>query len=245
MTTTMKPEMAWTDWTTGIPANNFGFDEYRVGRIAVGESTIIIRQDRVADRDDRSPENVVAIRCHGTDEIWIDEINVAGPPAPTPEQAARADALDKAADDRRRRKEESFQRCDTDGFLSQWAHGINARQDDRNADILRAGGTAVFPALFDLQGRRVKARIVNTKYGRRWCVLDADGNAVAWIAVGPKQAWTTIKHGFVEGFERAPAKARISAPAGATGLGGAASCYVETVRTDAGFPDDAIPVENR
>lgn len=88
-----------------------------------------------------------------------------------------------------RAKEESFDRCDTDGFLSQWAHGVLARQYLLAADIAENGGVDDFPALFDLDGTIVPAKIVKTKFGSKWLVLDSwdgvyeygKGNAVAWL----------------------------------------------------------------
>ena len=43
--------------------------------------------------------------------------------------------------------EESFQRCDTDGIPSQWAWGLGAQRDRKQADLLDGGGL-----------RRVKAK---------------------------------------------------------------------------------------
>ena len=37
------------------------------------------------------------------------------------------------------RVEESFERCDTDGFLSQWANGISANVASLNAEIAETG----------------------------------------------------------------------------------------------------------
>lgn len=85
--------------------------------------------------------------------------------------------------------EESFDRCDTDGFLSQWAHQANARQYRIAAQLAEQGGMEDFPALFDLDGNIVPAKIVHTKFGSKWLVLDSwagvyeygQGNAVAWL----------------------------------------------------------------
>jgi hypothetical protein len=49
-------------------------------------------------------------------------------------------------------KQDSFDRCDTDGFLSQWAHGVCASRDQLAAQVAEQGFVSEFPALFDLQG---------------------------------------------------------------------------------------------
>lgn len=43
-------------------------------------------------------------------------------------------------------------------------------------------------------GKPVKAKKVNTRYGRRWCVRDGQ----AWLPVTPQRRETQAKHGFVE-----------------------------------------------
>lgn len=63
---------------------------------------------------------------------------------------------------------DSFERCDTDGFLSQWASGVNAAHAETCAELADANGRATFPALFDLNGNHVPARQVPTRYGVSW-----------------------------------------------------------------------------
>src|SRR5215467_366677 len=78
---------------------------------------------------------------------------------------------------------ESFERCDTDGFVSQWAHGVLGQQHDLQARIEERGGTWTFTGLFDIvSGKRVEARLVSTRYGRSWCIRDSRGNAAQWAA---------------------------------------------------------------
>lgn len=43
-------------------------------------------------------------------------------------------------------------------------------------------------------GKAVKAKKVNTRYGRRWCVRDG----ATWLPVAPQRRDTQAKHGFVE-----------------------------------------------
>lgn len=64
-----------------------------------------------------------------------------------------------------KQKEDSFDRCDTDGFLSQWASGATAMLCNAKADILDAGGKAEFVGLYEKEsGRRVMAKIGWNKY---------------------------------------------------------------------------------
>lgn len=153
----------------------------------------------------------------------------------------RAEAAQHDAD-----AEASFQRCDTDGFLSQWASGLTAREKRLQADIVEAGGKAEFTGLFDREtGDRVKAKIVHvTGYGgygkvAKWLVLGANDEALAWVA-----AYKTGKRsklyqmGFEERREMAAAKADIGGSG--KGLSGAASCFVYARRLDGGYPADAV-----
>jgi len=71
-----------------------------------------------------------------------------------------------------RNAEESFERCDTDGFLSQWASGLTASKKRLQADIEDNGGLAEFLTLFDLDGRWVPCKMIRTQYGTRWALLD-------------------------------------------------------------------------
>src|SRR5690606_26317917 len=66
-------------------------------------------------------------------------------------EAARkkAEELREMARGRDREAADSFDRCDTDGALSQWASGINAQKYRLQADIAENGGMWEFPALFD------------------------------------------------------------------------------------------------
>jgi hypothetical protein len=127
---------------------------------------------------------------------------------------------------------ESFERCDTDGFLSQWASGINASVARKQASIVEAGGVATFERtlLVTLDGEATDARLVNTRYGKKWRLDGAD----LWLAYKPVRESTLAKRGYKETTvqEVAPAKAQTWAPPGATGLGGASSVQVLIFRTD-------------
>lgn len=127
---------------------------------------------------------------------------------------------------------DSFERCDTDGFLSQWASGINAQVARANAKIAEAGGIATFSRLrlVTLDGQETDARKVRTKYGTKWRLDSAD----QWLAYEPARESTLAKHGYkeIEELIVAPAKARSWAPDSARGMSGATSVQVIVFRDD-------------
>lgn len=134
-------------------------------------------------------------------------------------------------------KAESFERCDTDGFMSQWASGMMARLNDALAEIADNGGTAQFPCLME-GDRRVEAILQNVyckyTYSYKFQWLLGQGEARKYgrktIPFSGRSGKSRIqkKHGLSEAQETAPADAKIDAPHG----GGATSCYVLVYRTD-------------
>ena len=127
---------------------------------------------------------------------------------------------------------DSYDRCDTDGFVSQWASGLNAQKDRLDAQILDNGGTAEFPALFTLSGEWTPARLVNGTYGTQWQILDATGRPLPqWLPFFPARRSTLTRRGYVEGYVTRPAKAAIQGGTG-RGLSGASNCFVTTIEAD-------------
>lgn len=123
---------------------------------------------------------------------------------------------------------ESFERCDTDGFLSQWASGLSAQVHRANAKVAEAGGMGLFgrTKLVTLDGEETDARAVETRFGTRWRLDSTD----EWLAYKPKRESTLAKRGYreVEVTEVAPAKARIIG----TGTGLSGRAWVATLRDD-------------
>jgi hypothetical protein len=135
---------------------------------------------------------------------------------------------------------DSFERCDTDGFMSQWASGLTASKLRLEASIQEKGGKHEFPALFDLDGELVAAKLIDGKYGPVWGILASDdphSNIVAWVGAFPKRESTLTKKGYREGEVFAPARAE---------LVGANACSVHAVaiRTDGGFSRDVEVLAN-
>lgn len=181
--------------------------------VAMNNNTYIVRFEL-------KPTGVKHARFFDTQadaEAFANGISMTGTPvtvstAVTPEAAEKAKALRNKAGDNRQSAQDSFDRCDTDGFLSQWASGICAQRDDHAADVAELGGLWTFPALFDLNGKLVAAKLIQTAYGLRWGVLQTDdpnSSVVKWLAFAPARKSTLEKHGFREGTVLAPAYADI------------------------------------
>jgi len=65
---------------------------------------------------------------------------------------------------------DSLERCDTDGFVSQWASGITAREYEACAKLAEADGWHEFVALFDLDGNLMDAEQRDGQYGYYWLI---------------------------------------------------------------------------
>lgn len=130
---------------------------------------------------------------------------------------------------------DSFERCDTDGFISQWAHGLSATRDRTQAEILENGGVSEFWGLYECD-RRVKARLIDGKFGMSWLLSDeeADKFGRRFIPVGDNSR-VQKKLGLSERKELAPAEAVITGQ----GYGLSGSAWVTTVRTGDKWGSDA------
>jgi hypothetical protein len=135
------------------------------------------------------------------------------------------------------RVEESYQRSDTDGFLSQWANGLEAQRLHAQADIDERSGVSDFPALFGADGERIDARLIHGQYGMVWILdnevaerfgrrfIPYDGSHEEGIS-GRSRVQSNL--GLVQQYEEAPAKAIITGSG--TGLSG--NAWVMVIRTD-------------
>lgn len=142
---------------------------------------------------------------------------------------------------------ESFARSDTDGFLTQWANDLAASRHRLEADLADNSGRWEFPALFDLDGQMVAAKLIDTRYGSAWLLLDTDdpesdsrgivGRSTARKAARRRQ--TMEAKGYREGIVRARARVTVVGGSDGTGLAGAASVRYGLVRADHGFSRDA------
>jgi len=162
------------------------------------------------------------------------------PPAPTQAQLNEIQQLEASAQRSREAAEESFQRCDTDGFLSQWALGLSAQRDEREIEILKNGGYVRVRVLVNAQGEIVATHTrefpaVNAPWrtNRVWDlgVAAKERGERRWIPVGDRSR-VQKQLGLHEEFRWVPGYAKITAPEGARGLGGCASAFVGEFRSD-------------
>ena len=138
-------------------------------------------------------------------------------------RAAAARAHQDAAD--------SFERCDTDGFLSQWASGLTARKHEAEAELIENGGMVETAALFDLDGNVISTHhgYTRNQWGREsewWRTPDG-----RFLTPSRAQTWQAReRNNKAKGFTIGTVKVRgyVTIAGGGQGLGGAASCYVAT-----------------
>ena len=156
-----------------------------------------------------------------------------------------ATALRDEAAARIAKAERSYQECDTDGALSQIAHGLLAQELTLAAEIEANGGRYKFPALFDLDGNLVPAKLVQTRYGMAWGLLKDDnprGRFIGWFnPSNAKKAETRRRNderkGYRIGYVMAPARAELR--------GGNIACLMaKAVRTDGGFSRDVEIIDD-
>lgn len=160
-------------------------------------------------------------------------------PEPTEKHLEQIAKLEKEAAAMRQRAEDSFQRCDTDGFLSQWANQIGARKNDAKIALLRTANHSQFPVLCDIDGNVIADRIHSFvhEHPRGWGVqvreswrlsdTDAARYGRKWVPVGSKSR-VQKQIGLHEEDRWFPAYATIESSG--TGLSGAASAYVTVKR---------------
>jgi hypothetical protein len=124
---------------------------------------------------------------------------------------------------------ESFERCDTDGALSQWASGLNAQLKRAQAAIAEAGGVAWFAALVDAEtGEWVPSKLIDGRYGTCWAILDETGTFIGeFVSAFPARESTMLRKGYRETEGLWPAAARLAS--NGTGLSG--NVWVQHYRT--------------
>ncbi len=101
---------------------------------------------------------------------------------------------------------DSFDRCDTDGALSQWAHGASAIRLRAEAELAENDGRAVFTALFTTSGELTEAKLISGRWGMFWKLPDGDTMNL------PLRQATLRRKGYQAGWVSRPAKVDIHAP---------------------------------
>lgn len=128
--------------------------------------------------------------------------------------------LDQAAQ-KTKEANDSWERSDTDGYMSQWASGVMAEHHRMRAELEKNGGKAEFQALFDKDGNMVPAKrlTVADRYNggqpkEVWGILedpkDPNSGIKEWVndskAKGfDKKEAAMAKKGYSVGLVRAPA----------------------------------------
>ena len=137
------------------------------------------------------------------------------------------------------RAAESFERCDTDGFLTQWASGLTAELNRTRADIADQKGVWTFCGLYK-GDTRIKAKIVKTAYGRTWLIHEDSFDLVNGRRFIPLAMGGTSRVqkglGLTERFELAPAFAMITGE----GCGLSGTAWVEIIRSGDKWGLDSI-----
>lgn len=149
----------------------------------------------------------------------------------SPEEQAKANSYREQAKASRQRSYDSFERSDTDGFMSQWASNITAEELEMKAELVEMGGVIETDALFDLAGNLILAKEIETTFGWAWMILDPEnprGKAIGWFHRSKaKSPATRRKNEAAKGYYvgRVKAKAYVKIIASGSGMSGAASAY--------------------
>ena len=131
-------------------------------------------------------------------------------------------------------RQESWDRSDTDGFLSQWASGLTAQEHEAWAKLLDNGGKTRMRVLMNLDGTVASTHLHYGQYGASWVVNDDTfartgkrfvNESEARSAARRRAAMAKKGHTFgtieVDGY--------VTIQGSGTGLSGAASCRVVTL----------------
>lgn len=135
------------------------------------------------------------------------------------------------------RRQDSWERSDTDGFLSQWSSGLMAEEYEEKARLAERGGVIEVRALFDAEtGKVASTHSHDGQWGLAWVLNDeaAEKAGKRFIseskaATPEKRAAAMRKKGFTTGLVRV--KGFVTMAGSGRGLSGAASVRV-VVRPD-------------
>lgn len=86
----------------------------------------------------------------------------------------KAIEFEKQAINSLRKHDDSFDRCDTDGFLSQYSHQLHYQLYMAQAQIAEDGGLSPARRLFVKAGPEVEAKLIDGQYGPCWLLSDAE-----------------------------------------------------------------------
>lgn len=168
--------------------------------------------------------------ANGAWSHWI----VGSHPTLTPKDLELAKRHEGTSQKHHQERIDSFDRCDTDGFLSQWASGLNAQEESQKAEIAKQGGYDLFPGLYNRQtGDRVSAVLIDGKWGPCWAFCGEDGKFTGkFLGDARTKRAKLYRSGYVVLGEWAPAHVRLRS--NGTGLSG--NVWLSVSRTDGGYP---------
>lgn len=161
-------------------------------------------------------------------------------------QEYRDNAATKRAD-----AQKSWENSDTDGFISQWASNLGAEVNELEATIAENDGKSEFSALFDLEGNLIPAKLIKTRYGSAWALLettDTDSKFVDFFnpSRAQNEAQAVAKNaakGYYVGTVLVEAGATIQSYG--NGLAAATTAHAVVYRKDGGFSATAYIVNNK
>ena len=160
------------------------------------------------------------------------------------EKTAAEHLADAARHDQTR--EDSHQRSDTDGFVSQWASGKMSDLSRAKAKIAEEGGTAEFPGLFRRSdGVRVRAKLISyrcsysggTKFS--WSFRDENDDIDRSVGLIPDSRKSKRAKLYKAGYEVRMERVEAGAAMAGCGTGLSGQAWVEVYRKDDGYPADA------
>ena len=157
-------------------------------------------------------------------------------------ESAQIKTLREKAEEHRRRERESFERCDTDGFVSQWCSSISAADDDEAAALADRGNLSVFPVLVDAVTGELVATTIHIfqnrySYGNeyKWAVRRQNAQKAEWVTDFKRES-NFGKKGLRKAWMIAPAKLYSRHPANhlpeARGMAGLASYCGKSIGID-------------
>jgi hypothetical protein len=136
----------------------------------------------------------------------------------------------------------SIENFDTDGFVTNYCHNLSARLAEARALLVENDETAIFIGLYE-GDRRVKAKIIKTKFGNTWLIHKDEIEIVEmrgkpFVPTG-RNSRIHKNLGLTERRERAPAWCTFG-DNGTKGLAGLTTVFIEYYRTGDKWGGDAI-----
>jgi len=158
----------------------------------------------------------------------------------------RAAAAEQAA-----RRAASWESCDTDGFVSQWASGLDSHASACAVELCEARGLTICSVLLDAEtGEVASTHYKWGDYGPYWVLNDAAAEKAGKRFINESRAEkratfvkNMAKKGFVVGT--AEVRAEVKIVGGGTGLSGAVNCRPAVVPLVSHLREGKIRITDR